>query len=228
MIHSKRAQFTTEYMIVVAIALAIVISFLIYAVVFYSSYFNNSAANEVKTAASSLTTEANYVLAEGIGSKISFPVYMPQLLNRSSFFCSNYVKIDSGQYSSISSAKTGMSGLLPLKAGNYIYYAWYNETGNVYLGLDFKISLITYNYSVSGSSLIYSLGFYGQNGLPLPKTNFNITVFNSNGNYVASSVQTAINGQYDGSLNIGSANSAYIIDVYPLGYDVFAPSCFSP
>ncbi len=228
MVHPRRAQFTTEYMIVVAIALAIVISFLIYAVIFYSSYFNNSAANEVKTATSSLTTEANYVLAEGIGSKTSFPVYMPQLLNRSSFFCSNYVKIDSRDYSSISSAKTGMSGLLPLKAGNYIYYAWYNETGNVYLGLDFKMSLITYNYSISGSSLVYSLGFYGQNGVLLPKTNFNITVFNSNGNYVASSVQTAINGQYDGSLSIGSANSAYIIDVYPLGYDVFAPSCFSP
>ena len=228
MVDSKRSQFTTEYMIVVAVALAIVISFLIYAIIFYSSYFNNSAANEVKTAANSLTAEANYVLAEGIGSKVSFPVYIPQLAKTSSFFCSNYVKIKSGGYSSISSAKTDISGLLPLKAGNYIYYAWYNETGNVYLGLDFKISLVTYNYSISGTSLFYSLGFYGQDGVLLPKTNFNISVFNGDGTYIASAVQAAVNGLDNGSLNIGSIGSAYIINVYPLGYDVFAPTCFSP
>ena len=73
----RKAQFTTEYLIIIGIAFGLIAIFLVYAFVYYSSYNNGAGYQQVQNAAVSITQQARYVGSAGIGSKSIFTQYFP-------------------------------------------------------------------------------------------------------------------------------------------------------
>ncbi len=223
---NSKGQFTTEYMIVIAIALATIAFFLIYVFIYYSNYYGSSTSSKVSSVATTLTNEANYVTNEGIGSKTSFSLSVPDLTLLGSFFCGNYIKASYGAYSSIQYSKSKLEGVLPTTGGTYIVYAKYSGNDIVQIGLQADISYINYSYSINGNLLNYYLEFYGKNGLPTGSTAYNISVFSYTGQYINSTVSSSTNGEAASSIYLGQVPSTLLIYIFALGTNVVAPSCF--
>ncbi len=229
---NKKAQFITEYIIVIGIALSIIAVFLVYVLVYYSGYSNSSNSNQISTITNSIVQEANYVFSEGVGSKTSFTLGFPDLQVINSFFCGDYIKVTSSQYSSVSRADEELEGLLPLKQGTYVMYARYNQTGIVQIGLDSGVSYINYTYSYDSSKdlLFYNLTFFDSQYLISSGVAgivpYNITVFSVNGVYLNSSTSLSVDDFAYGELTLKPTPSEAIIDIFVNG--AVAPSCFYP
>jgi hypothetical protein len=222
----RKGQFTTEYLIIVSIALLIIGFFLIYVFVYYSSYYNASVASKVSTTATSLVKEANYVTNEGLGSKISFSLTVPQLTLLGSFFCGNFVKVSSGTYSYIQNAKLNIVGILPMTPGNYIMYAMYNNSDRVQIGFEADITYINYSYSISGNTLNYNIEFFGSKHTPTALTAYNISVFTYGGQYINSTRSvTNADGVASSSIHLNQVPATLLVYIFALGTNVVAPSC---
>ncbi len=224
--HEKRGQFMLEYIIIISIALSIIAFFLVYIFVYYSSYYNTSVSSKASIMATTLTSEANYVVDEGLGSKVSFLLNVPQLTVLGSFFCGNYVKISSGMSSYVQSAKSNLVGVLPTTPGNYVMYTTYNNTGRVQIGFQANITYINYSYLLNGNTLNYNLEFFGEDYTPTASTSYNVSVFTYGGQYINSTVGSATNGKAASSLYLSQVPSVLLIDVFVLGTNIVAPSCF--
>ncbi len=237
MYFDRRGQFTTEYLVVIAIALSVIVAFLVYVFIFYSGYASSSNSDQVATAVNSVVQEANYVSSEGLGSKTSFPLTFPSIQALNSYFCGTYIKISSSSYSSIERANTRISGVLPLTPGTYVMYAKYAGAGTVQIGVRGSISYINATYAVNFSSvesgenyahISYNLSFFDSNYLAAGATAFNVSVYTPSGTILKSVTGTSnSNGIAAGSLNVGTVLAEYIIDVFALQANVFAPSCLS-
>ncbi len=231
---NKKAQFATEYLVITGIALSIIAVFIAYVLVYYSSYTTESNNDQLSTITSSIVQQANYVFSEGIGSKTSFTIDFPTIQTLNSFFCGDYIKITSPQYSSIGRAEVKLEGVLPATSGNYVMYARYNQTGIVEIGFDSPVTYINYSYSYSGSYLCYNLTIFNNKYIAFPAA-YNITMFTSAGAYINSTIGAS--GVYPTS-NCGAATGELylhntippeaIIDVFSTqtGGNVVAPSCF--
>ncbi len=226
MVVSKRAQFITEYLLVIGIALVIIVAFTLYITLYYISYSNASNSNQIYTAADSIIQEANYISSEGVGSKISFPVNFPVLSASSSLFCGSSFKITSDGYSSITEANAEIEGVLPLNAGNSVLYARYNGSNLVQIGVDRPVAFITYNYAISGKYLIYNISFYNLSYYPAKNTGFNISVLYQNGTSINSTVGSAVSGKVNGEIYVKALPIPVIIDIFVPQYSLVSPSCF--
>lgn len=225
---NRKAQFATEYLVVVAIALSVITGFLVYIFLYYSGYLASSSSNQVALVTTTITQQANYVSSQGPGAKMSFPINFPALLGSSSYFCGKYVKATAGTYSSISEANEGLSGVFPTTAGNYVVYALH-EGSNVQIGLKAGIAYINSTYAMNGDFLNYSLEFLNTNYAPVPRTAFNVSVFSTSGSLIASvGGQSNNNGRAGGLIALSNVPVEFVIDVFATSANVFAPSCFSP
>ncbi|MCL4398971.1 hypothetical protein M1293_00450 [Candidatus Parvarchaeota archaeon] len=224
----RKAQFTTEYLIIIGIAFGLIAIFLVYAFVYYSSYNNGAGYQQVQNAAVSITQQAQYVGSAGIGSKSIFTQYFPALDKADSFFCGDYVKVSSAGYSYLSKSDFNMQGILPTTAGSYSAYAYYTSNGSIYVGLQAGLSYVNTTYNISGSYLGYGIDFYNQIGLLAKSTSFNISVFSVGGSYLNSTIGTTPSGYASGEIYLPQNLPEYLIKIYPLGYNMFESSCFSP
>ena len=225
---AKRAQFTTEYLIIIGIAFGLIAVFLVYAFVYYSSYNTGSLYQRVQSAAEGLAQQAQYAGSAGIGSRSVFTLYFPSVDENTSFFCGEYAKVSSAGFSYISKSDFQMEGLMPTTAGSYSAYAYYTRGGDVYLGIQAPLSYINTSYTPDGSYLNYSIWFYNQIGLLAKSTSFNLTVFSINGAYVNSTLETTASGYIQGQIYLPQSLPQYLINIYPLGYNLFESSCFTP
>lgn len=223
----RNGQFTTEYMIILGIALSTISVFLIYVFFYYTSYSNTISSNQALTATQLLAQNANYVASLGLGSKITFPVNFPEITIPNSYFCGSYVEIVAGQYSSIQKSNLNLLGVMPMTMGNYITYERYNNSGAVQVGVQGPISYINTSYSFNVNSLTYSLVFYNSSYKVAVNTAFNISVFSSGGAILNTTSTTAISGAYSGSLFIENPSPTMVIDVFAPTGDVVAASCFA-
>ncbi len=221
----RRAQYTTEYVIILGIAMAVIAAALVYALFFYTSYSSSSSSNQISTAAAQIVQAANYVSAQGADSKTVIAVTFPLLSVQSSFFCGDIVELGSRASSYIDQANVNMSGLMPFIPGLYHAYLTFNGTITE-MGLNFPLSSMDSSFSYSSGSIDYSLEFFDENGDLLPDVTFNITVYSESGAYIASQTETSSNGQYSGSVPVSTDLPLYIIRVFPRTYQVFYSACF--
>jgi hypothetical protein len=229
-------QFTTEYLVIIGIALTIIVAFLVYVFIFYGSYYSSSVSNQVTTVANAIVQGANYVSSEGVGSKTSLTIDFPLLENISgisSYFCGSYVKISSSTYSSIAQANVDLEGLLPSSAGNYVVYATYASPNLVQIGLNAPITYINSTYTINVNSLTYNLSFFNASYLPAASTKFNLSIFSPSGSLIKSVTGTAnAKGFFYNSVTLTTVLPEFIMAVFPStssgkSIAVVAPSCFA-
>ncbi|MCL4401013.1 MAG: hypothetical protein M1348_00735 [Candidatus Parvarchaeota archaeon] len=225
MVLYRKGQFTTEYLIVIGIALSVISIFMIYVFFYYAGYSSTVNSNLAASAAASLVENANYVASIGLGSKITFPVNFPSVSFPESYFCGNYIKLVSGQYSSIQKSRLNLQGVLPITPGVYMVYVRYNSSGTVQMGLEGVVSYINASYSLNVNTLSYSLRFYNSSYKLDGATPFNISVFSSSGNIINSTSGTTSAGSVSGSLLLNGIYSSLIIDVLAKTGNVIAASC---
>lgn len=221
---TSRAQYTTEYVIVLGIAMTIIASALFYSLYFYTSYFSSSTSNQLSTAATQLVKAADYVSAQGINSKTLIAVTFPTLTVTSSFFCGQLVQIDSGHSSYIDRANVNISGLMPFNSGLYHAYVVYNGS-MADVGINLPLSLVTGTFSYSSGSILYGINFLDRNGNSLPSVNFNISVYSGSGVYLASGTGTTSSSTYTGLISVPSGQSVYVIRIFPSTYQEFFSTC---
>ncbi len=227
----KKAQYSTEYVIIIGIAVGIIASFLVYVALFYGSFSTVSAASDITNIASSLAKEANYVTSQGVGSLQAFPITIPLLQPQYSFFCGNTIKLQTTTELGVAQPAENISGMLPLSGGTYDAFVASTNT-QVLVGLKFAVSLIIQSYSISDSVLSYSLYFYNVSDLPMAKpVSFNISIFTTGGVYKTSTTgSTSISSPSTafGTLTLPSPESnEYVVEVTPSNSGDYASACVS-
>jgi hypothetical protein len=215
---AKKAQYSTEYVIIIAIGIGLIASFLFYAVFFYGSFASTSSANDITNVASSIAKQANYVSAQGVGSIQTFPITIPLLEPQYSFFCGDIIKLQT-----------------TTELGTYVAFVKedYNQT---FIGLKFAVSLIIQSDTISASSssetLNYNLKFYNYSLDPIPTpVTFNLSVFTTDGVYVASllgSTSSSSPNKISGTLSLPLSNlNLYVVEVTPSSSGDYASACVS-
>lgn len=226
-IRTKRSQFTTEYLIIIAIAIAIIALFLVYVFIYYTNYTNNANAQAVTTIVDAITSHANYVLATGGGSESAFPLVFPALNITGSYFCGSYIRAATGSTSAVAAATANIVGLLPTKPGNYLVYAKYQNGSFVEIGIESALAYINYSYSVSGSKLYYNLSFQNQSGSLVPGVPFNISIYSASYKYINSTIGGGGAGTVSGSLHLPATYPSYLVYVLSSRYSEIAASCLT-
>jgi hypothetical protein len=232
---AKKAQYSTEYVIIIAIGIGLIASFLFYAVFFYGSFASTSSANDITNVASSIAKQANYVSAQGVGSIQTFPITIPLLEPQYSFFCGDIIKLQTTTELGVASPAGNVSGMLPLTGGTYVAFVKedYNQT---FVGLKFAVSLIIQSDTISASSssetLNYNLKFYNYSLDPIPTpVTFNLSVFTTDGVYVASllgSTSSSSPNKISGTLSLPLSNlNLYVVEVTPSSSGDYASACVS-
>ena len=224
---AKRGQYTTEYLIIIGLGIAIIGIFLAYVSLYYMSFSSTAGSKTLDSAASSLISQASYVSSEGSGSETTFSVAFPSINPAQSYFCGSFLKLTSGSLTSIQKSSIALTGLLPTTAGTYDVHET-NTNGLAEVALSQTVSYINSSYKLSGSNLFYVLYFYNDTGGISGDINFNITVLSLSGKYITSQVETSSNGYYSGEIPLTSTQPEYLIEIFPIGYNVFSSSCFAP
>ena len=224
---AKRGQYTTEYLIIIGLGIAIIGIFLAYVSLYYMSFSSTAGSKTLDSAASSLISQASYVSSEGSGSETTFSVAFPSINPAQSYFCGSFLKLTSGSLTSIQKSSIALTGLLPTTAGTYDVHET-NTNGLAEVALSQTVSYINSSYKLSGSDLFYVLYFYNDTGGIGGDINFNITVLSLSGKYITSQVETSSNGYYSGEIALTSTQPEYLIEIFPIGYNVFSSSCFAP
>ena len=227
----KKAQYSTEYVIVVGIGIAIIASFLVYAMLFYGSFASSSSANQMITIANSLAKEANYVAFQGEGSMQTFPITIPLLNPQHSFFCGNIIKLQTSAQLGIAQSAENISGMLPLSSGSYTAFVK-AASNQIIVGLRFAISSIEQSYSISSNTLYYSLLFFNYSDKPVITTQpFNISLFSTSGVYITSATSSTLvssPSQASGSLTLPSSPmSEYVVEIYPANSGDYSSTCIT-
>ena len=227
---NKNGQYSTEYVIILGIGLAVIASFLIYVMLFYGSFSSSSAASQITSVSNSLAKEANYVASQGPGSIQTFPITIPLIESQHSFYCGNIIKLQTPTQLGISQSSGNISGMLPLSGGTYDAFA---EAGNnqVLIGLKFAVSLIKQSYTVSFSgstaTLDYALSFYNLSG-DLTGTSFNLTILSMGGSYITSITGSTTTGTYSGTITLSSSASAqYLVEIFPTNAGDYSSTCIT-
>ena len=224
---TRKSQFTTEYLIIVGIGIAIITIFLAYVSLYYISFSSSSSTKTLNSAATSLIKQSSYLSSEGSGSETTFSVAFPAINPSQSYFCGNFLKLTSNSITSIQKSSIELNGLLPTTAGTYNFRET-NVNGLAKIGLNQPVSYINSSYALSGKTLSYSLYFYNSTGGIGGDITFNITVLSLSGKQISSQTETASNGVYSGSLSLSTTLPEYLVEIFPIGYNVFASSCFTP
>jgi hypothetical protein len=221
---TKNGQYSTEYTIIIGIGVAIIAAFLIYIALFYGSFASSSSASQITTVADNLANEVSYVASQGPGSMQVFPITIPLIQSKYSFFCGNLIKLETSTELGVSKSVENVSGMLPLSGGTFDAFARDNN-GSATIGLVFSIAYILQSYSVSSNTLSYSLSFYNSSGY-LKGTVFNISLFSTRGAYITSAKSSTTSGQASGTLTLpSSASVQYVFEVTPLGSGDYYSTC---
>lgn len=227
---SNKAQYSTEYVIIIGIGVAIIASFLIYVMLFYGSFSSSSSASQIKNVASSISKEADYVSSQGVGSIQAFPITIPLLQQKDSFLCGDIIKLQTTTELGVAKPAENISGMLPLTGGTYDAFVK-SVNGQVVLGLRFAISYISQSYSVSGTTISYNLEFYNYSFQPVTSpVTFNISVLSTNGVYLGSAVSSTSSSSpstASGSVTASAYYPEYVIEVTPSSSGDYASQCVS-
>ncbi len=226
MSYKQKGQYSLEYTIIMGIGIGIIAAFVVYIALFYGSFASSSAGSQITTVSDSLANEISYVASQGPGSMQVFPITLPLIEPRYSFFCGNIIKLQTTTELGVSKSIENVSGMLPLSGGTFDAFAR-DENGSALVGLDFSIALIQFTYSISSNTLSYSMSFYNySNGLK--GTSFNVSLFSTGGSYLTSVTGSTSSGQATGTLTLPStAQSQYVLEVYPSGSGDYYSTCIS-
>ena len=224
MSYRKKGQYSVEYAIIMGIGISIIAAFLLYIALFYGSFAVGSAASQITTVSDSLSNEISYVTSQGPGSVQAFPITIPLIEPKYSFFCGNIIKLQTTTELGVSKSIENVSGMLPLSGGTFDAFAR-DENGSAVIGLDFSIALIQFTYSTSSNTLSYSLSFYNYSN-DLTPAKFNLSLFSAGGTYLQSITGSTTSGKATGTLSLPSPN-LYIIEVYPSGAGDYYSTCIS-
>ncbi len=125
MANSAKAQTAIEYFIIVALALMIIIPYIIYSNELLIGYKEENTITLSKNAVSKIGQNADWVFSQGEPAKISTEVYIPsgveqvQFLNNTIVF---KVRTSAGVSDIFYIAATNITGSLPTSSGYYIVY----------------------------------------------------------------------------------------------------------
>jgi len=129
-----KAQIGLEYMIVVALVIAILVPLFYYA---NQKLESSRTEGEARIAMNTIVTSVNTVYAQSPGSKLSANVFVPKgyqpassrLINRTILM--NYTSMGGDRYEIIGIAKCNVSGRLPPYWGYHVMTFILQQNGNV-------------------------------------------------------------------------------------------------
>ncbi len=129
-----RAQIGLEYMVVVAMVIAILVPLFYYA---NQKLESSRTEGEARIAMNALVTSVNTIYAQSPGSKISANIYIPKgyqpassrLINRTILM--NYTSMGGDRYEIIGIAKCNVGGRLPPYWGYHVMTFTLNQSGYV-------------------------------------------------------------------------------------------------
>lgn len=208
-----RGQASFEYMVILAIGLAIIAGFILVSYSYSNSFSFLSGSQQVESTMQEIVSASNTVFLDGNGSSLRFTLYSNGLY-RNSYFCGKSIILSSVYGVEEDTSKVKMEGLLPLSAGSFQAYSMLesiNSTPTAVIGLDLPISMVNGNFSLSSGSVSYSLKVYNSTGSLTPAS-MNLSVYSINGSYLGSTYLYT-SGVSSGKVSLSSSPSEVIVSV---------------
>ncbi len=226
----KKTQSSLEYLIIIGVGLFILAAALSYSFYYTASYSAQQYSQQLGLAVTTISGTINSLISQGIGSTQKFTFTSPGL-SLSSALCTNYISLSYQNQVASASLSLPTYGELPIDGGTYTgYIKLINRYGQAAadIRMDLPVSYVNSSYLITPSSVFYNLSFFDLSGQPVGDVNFTMIVMTPDHTVIAEQNETAISGEYSGSVPVPTYNPNALILVYMPTLGIVYPSCSSP